>query len=119
MLKANETPNNELLLRDVSIQFYEIKRLREENEQLKRQLRRYELAERQYELDEKKRQEQDEKDELAYYIKAQREARKLSINAFAKLLGTGATRIWNYEKGKGDLKHMHEIVERIQNLRRG
>ena len=35
MMLANQIPREELLLRDVGIQFWELRRIREENERLK------------------------------------------------------------------------------------
>jgi DNA-binding transcriptional regulator YiaG len=110
-MQANETSQLELLLRDVKIQFDELRRVRSENDRLREE--NEQLRER------LEGNEQAEKDELAYYIASQREARKLSLNEFARMLGTNSTTLSNYEKGKGKLKAMSELITKIQKLRRG
>lgn len=109
--KANETDQLTLLERDIKIQFDELRKLRsqidilrEENEQLRERLAG---------------EEQNEKDELAYYIRNQREARKMSFTQFARLTGTSTTSLQSYEKGKGKLDNMKELVNDIRKLRGG
>lgn len=107
MTKANEVSRVDLLQRDVEIQFFEIRRLRAENDELKLELEYY------------KANAPDAKKEIAYYIQAQRTARKLSADKFARLLDTNATTIRNYERAEGRLDLMQSLVRKIQKLGRG
>lgn len=43
MVAANETSREELLLRDVGIQFWELRRIREENDRLKEENKKLKL----------------------------------------------------------------------------
>ena len=51
---ANETPREELLKRDVNIQFLELRRLREENAALTEELRRVKISKAKLEVSNKK-----------------------------------------------------------------
>lgn len=89
----------------------EVSKLRKGNKELRRRLN-------EFEKDAKKREEQEEKDELAFYIKSQREARKLGFDKFARLIETHGPTLQNHERGKGDLNHMQLIAGRISKLGR-
>jgi DNA-binding transcriptional regulator YiaG len=130
-VKANETPRIDLLERDLKIMFDEVRRIREENEKLKGgnvsdklKLENEKLrAKVKYLTDElshyKDAADFEEKEELAFYIKSQREAMKMSVIEFARLLKLTDTTIRNYEKGKGKLERMQELVIQIRKVRRG
>jgi DNA-binding transcriptional regulator YiaG len=124
--KANEVSREELLLRDVKIQFDELRALRaenqklkEENEQLKHDIvytKRQNTEFKNYIND----SEREEKQELGFYIKSQREGRKLSYREFARIMGVNHATVMNYENGEGKLKNIREFVEQIQiKFRRG
>lgn len=49
MRAANEIPREELLVRDVSIQFWELRRVREENDRLKEENRQLKIIKQAYE----------------------------------------------------------------------
>lgn len=118
MVKANEIPKVDLLERDVTILFYEARRLRAENEalkvendELKKALADAENAEIKSYL------EKEERNELAYFIKSQRQAREMNKRQFAKLLAISIPTLSNYERGHGDLKNIHKAVEKIRGLK--
>ncbi|MGG4155719.1 hypothetical protein [Peribacillus muralis] len=48
-MEANEIPREELLLRDVNIQFWELRRVREENLQLKEENKQLRIIKQAYE----------------------------------------------------------------------
>lgn len=107
-LAANEVDQVTLLLRDVEILRNELREVRSENDRLKEENEKLK--------DQINGNEQAEKDELAFYISCQREARGLSLSSFAKLLDSNSTTLRNYEKGKGKLKAMQELTEKIRKL---
>jgi DNA-binding transcriptional regulator YiaG len=115
-IKANEVPRIELLERDVKILFDEVRRLQKENESLKNKI---ELLEAQKaELKARLKPYEDaEKEELGFYIQSQRKALKMSVTAFSRALGISTQTLQNYEKGKGNLDNMREIVKKIKEMR--
>jgi DNA-binding transcriptional regulator YiaG len=123
-VKANEVSQAELLERDVKIQFDEIrllraenKRLKEENEQLERDLfySKRRVVELKRYIEES---EEEEKGELAEYLIFQREALGYSYRQFGKAIGVSFSALMNYEKGKGNLKNMRKAVENLKEFRR-
>lgn len=48
-MKANEIPREELLVRDVSIQFWELRQVREENDRLKEENKQLKIIKQAYE----------------------------------------------------------------------
>ena len=76
--------------------------LREENEDLRERL---------------ENNQQSERDELAFFISSQREARKMSLRQFAELIGTNSTTLKNYERAAGNLKEMALMAEKIKEMR--
>ena len=111
MTKANEVSQIDLLERDVLVLFEEARRLRSENEALRKQLKmKGEQA--------IKNTEKAEKIELGFYIKCQRQAREMTRREFANLVRVSTPTISNYERGQGNLYKMNEVVERIRGLKR-
>lgn len=106
---ANETPQIDLLERDVLILFEEVRRLRSENNYLKTvngKLKKH--------IEES---EKEEKEELSFYITNQRKALKMSRDDLGRKSGMSGDTIKNIEEGKGNLIKMREIVNVIQKLK--
>lgn len=134
---ANLTPNIDLLQKDVLILFQEVRRLRTENENLKKTAKNTLVCpECGASMVEKKPEhykcpkcgahakqitifDNDERGELAYYIKNQRIAMGLTIPALARLLGISRDTLYNYENGKGRVDNMDRIAHLLRDLRRG
>lgn len=129
MKKANETPREDLLLRDVSALMHEVKRLRgaafilncpecgEEMAQYKRDHYKCKCGAKAQQLT---IFENDEREELAYFIKKQRKALGLSHTTLARKINFISDQsLRNYEKGKGNIDLMREVVNKIIELRRG
>lgn len=136
MSKANEVPREDLLLRDVGILFEEVRRLKGELEAAQnvnklacgkcgKVMDEYEPNHYQCPgCDARARQltiyDDEEREELAFFIKSQREAMGFSYGEMARKLNyivTDST-LRNYEKSKGKLELMREVVNKIIELRR-
>ncbi|AHJ88654.1 hypothetical protein GBK2_56 [Geobacillus phage GBK2] len=115
-MKANEVPRIDLLERDVKILLGEVRRMQKENESLKNKI---ELLEAQKaELKARLKPYEDaEKEDIGFYIQSQRKALKMGITAFSRALGISTQTLQNYEKGKGNLDNMREIVEKIKEMK--
>lgn len=111
---ANLVSREELLTRDVGILFIENNDLKNRIAELEK-----EKAALLDEVDElKARIIDDERGELAFWIKSQREALGMSRGAMARALGVVDQTLANYEKGKGKLENMEKVAEGIRQLRR-
>ncbi len=144
-VKPNETPREELLYRDISLLLNERNILVEENNWLKERIKELEtmriiicpncsedmaeVKEDHYECKEcgmKARQltifeenVQKEKDELGFFLYMQRKEMKLSITELSRKIDVSTTTLANYEKGKGNIHNMREVVNRLRKIRRG
>lgn len=128
---ANEVPQVELLERDIGIMLTEVRRIREENERLDKLNKK--LAEENRKLKNggelravkeelhrlKKAAENAEKEDLAFYIKNQREAMGISRGEMSRRLNMVDQTLANYEKGKGSIEGMNAVIDAIREMRRG
>lgn len=134
-MKPNQVPREDLLIRDVKILFEEVYRLRRELEAAQC-MNKLACGNCGTTMDEyeanfyqcpncKARARQltiyddDERHELGYYIKNQRQAMGLSYGAMARQLEivTSET-LRNYENGTGTIEIMREVICKIKEIRR-
>ena len=117
---ANETSREELLIRDVKILFDENRRLKLDNDVLKKQNLSLtkQLAQYKNMIGKVKEEDKEEFEEIGFYIQSQRKSMKLSYGAMARLFDRSATTIENYEKCRGSFKNAKEFAEQIREFRR-
>ena len=103
--------NLEAIKKHMLALFEEVTRLRSENAELKKEIKSLKRSKKSGEI-KKQIAEQEEREDLAFYIKSQREARGLSQTYFGRLVGANSTTISNYENGKGSIESSHCITYR-------
>lgn len=125
-VKANETSREELLTRDVYIQFEEIRRVRKENEELKKQIKQYQrdfanlsgLVGRYKNKIAILESSDESAEEIGFYIKKQRESLGYSSRAFAKILGISQPTLLSYENARGSLPNAIKLADKIREERK-